>query len=204
VVDDEGVVLDLDQMLLLFVRLVAEHHPGARIALPVSTTAHAARIAEAHGADVVWTPTGDAGLQEVAAQGDITFAGSPDGAYIWPDFLPASDASATLAKLLDLLARSAVPLSAYVRELPDVHIARESVPTPWERKGAVMRELVERMPPDSVLLVDGVKIERDDGWVLILPDPEEALTRVLAEASSASRAERTAQEFARRIRQSIR
>ena len=140
----------------------------------------------------------------VAAQGDVSFAASPDGSYIWPDFLPASDASVTLAKLLDLLARSDRPLSALVRDLPAVHIARESVPTPWERKGAVMRELVERVPPDSVELVDGVKIRRDDGWVLVLPDPEEAVTHVLAEAGTDAEARQVAQEYARRIRQSVR
>ncbi|MBM3660503.1 MAG: mannose-1-phosphate guanyltransferase [Actinobacteria bacterium] len=204
IVDDEGAVLGPDQTLLLLVHLVTLHHAGARIALPVSTTAHAARIARDHGAEVVWTPTGEAGLQEVAAQGDITFAASADGAYIWPDFLPASDASATLAKLLDLLAGSDRPLSALVRDLPAVHIARESVPTPWERKGAVMRELVERVPPDSLELVDGVKIRRDDGWVLVLPDPEDAVTHVLAEAGSAAAARQVAQEYARRIRQSVR
>ena len=170
----------------------------------MSTTAHAARLAAEHGAEIVWTPTDDAGLQEVAARGGITFAGSADGAYIWPDFLPASDASATLAKLLDLLAHTARRLSEIVRELPAVHIARESVPTPWERKGAVMRELVERVPPDSLELIDGVKIRREDGWVLVLPDPEEAVTHVLAEAASANEARQVAQEYARRIRQSVR
>ena len=204
IVDDEGTVLDRDQALLLLVRLVAGDTPGARIALPVSTTAHAARIATDHGAEVVWTPTGDAGLQEVAAQGAVTFAASADGDYIWPDFLPAADASATLAKLLGLLARADRPLSAYVRELPTVHIARESVPTPWERKGAVMRELVERVPPEGLVLIDGVKIQRDDGWVLVLPDPEEAVTHVLAEAGSEAEARQVAQEYARRIRQSVR
>jgi len=204
IVDDEGTVLDRNQALMLLVLLVAERHPGARIALPVSTTAHAARLATEHGAEVVWTPTDDAGLQEVAAQGGITFAGSAEGTYIWPDFLPASDASATLAKLLDLLAHSPRRLSEIVRDLPAVHIARESVPTPWERKGAVMRELVERVPPDSVELIDGVKIRRDDGWVLVLPDPEEAVTHVLAEAASGNEARQVAQEYARRIRQSVR
>ena len=204
IVDDEGTVLDPNQALMVLVRLVAEHRPGARIALPVSTTRHAARLATERGAEVVWTPTGEAGLQEAAAQGGVTFAGSADGTYIWPDFLPATDAMATLANLLDLLAHSRCRLSEIVRDLPPVHIARESVPTPWERKGAVMRELVERVPPDGVVLIDGVKIRRDDGWVLVLPDPEEAVTHVLAEADSMNEARQVAQEYARRIRQSVR
>jgi len=204
IVDDQGTVLDANETLLLFVALVSQHHPGARIALPVSTTAHAARIATEHGAEVVWTPTAISGLQEVAASGNVTFAASPDGAIIWPDFLPASDASATLAKLLDLLARTDRPISTLVRDLPTVHLARESVPTPWERKGAVMRELVERVPPDTLVLIDGVKIQRDDGWVLVLPDPEDAITHVIAEAGSINEARQVAQEFARRIRQTVR
>ena len=67
-----------------------------------------------------------------------------------------------------------------------------------------MRELVERVPPDSLELVDGVKIRRDDGWVLVLPDPEEAVTHVLAEAGSDDDARQVAQEYARRIRQMLR
>jgi mannose-1-phosphate guanylyltransferase/phosphomannomutase len=204
IVDNEGTVLDPDHALLLLVELVAEHHPGARIAMPVSTTAHAARLAEERGCEVVWTPTGDAGLQEVAAHGDVLFAASGDGAYIWPDFLPASDASATLGKLLDLLSRTPRRLSEITRELPVVHMARESVPTPWERKGAVMRELVERVSPDALVLIDGVKIQLDNGWVLVLPDPEAAVTHVLAEADSSGEARQIAQEYARRIRQSVR
>jgi mannose-1-phosphate guanylyltransferase/phosphomannomutase len=204
IVDDEGTVLDFDQALMVLVQLVAARHPGARIALPVSTTSHAARLAAERGAEVVWTPTGDAGLQEVAARGDITFAGSADGEYIWPGFLPATDAMATLANLLDLLAHQGGRLSALVRDLPAVHMAHESVPTPWERKGAVMRELVERLPPDGLTLVDGVKIRRDDGWVLVRPDPDDAVTHVLAEATSTAEARRVVEEYARRIRQGMR
>ena len=91
-----------------------------------------------------------------------------------------------------------------MRDLPDVHIAHETVPTPWERKGAVMRELVERVPPDSVVLIDGVKIYRDEGWVLVLPDPEDPATHVWAEARSEAAARQVAQEYARRIRQTVR
>jgi mannose-1-phosphate guanylyltransferase/phosphomannomutase len=54
------------------------------------------------------------------------------------------------------------------------------------------------------VLLDGVKIPREGGWVLVLPDPEEATTHVWAEAASAAAARQVAQEYARRIRQSVR
>ena len=89
--------------------------------------------------------------------------------FIWPDFLPAYDATATLVKLLDLLAVTGHKLSEIVATLPVVHIAHETVPTPWERKGAIMREMVERAKGRDVVLVDGVKILHPDGWALVLP-----------------------------------
>ena len=41
---------------------------------------------------------------EVASSDRVDFAASQESGFIWPDFLPAYDATATLVKLLDLLA----------------------------------------------------------------------------------------------------
>ena len=54
------------------------------------------------------------------------------------------------------------------------------------------------------MLVDGVKVLHPDGWALVLPDPEEALTHVWAEGESDQNARQLAQEYARRIRQVLR
>jgi mannose-1-phosphate guanylyltransferase/phosphomannomutase len=203
-VDDEGRALSHTQMLLALVRLVSEVQPGACVALPVSVTQEAERIATSQGASVVWTKRSDAHLMEVASEGDVTFAAAPDGGFIWPDFLPAYDATATLARLLDLLAVAARPLSAIVNGLPTAHVVHETVPTPFERKGTVMRELVEQAGQHPVVLVDGVKVVRPDGWALVLPDPEAAVTHVWAEAESDAAASKLAQEYARAIRRALR
>jgi mannose-1-phosphate guanylyltransferase/phosphomannomutase len=49
-----------------------------------------------------------------------------------------------------------------------------------------------------------VKVPEDEGWALILPDPEEPVTHVWAEGPSDARATATAQQFAVRIRQLLR
>ncbi|MGH9185685.1 MAG: hypothetical protein ACRD0U_07725, partial [Acidimicrobiales bacterium] len=95
-------------------------------------------------------------------------------------------------------------LSAVVHGLPRVHIAHEQVVTPWEQKGAVMRGLLEMSKERELELLDGVKVRHDDGWALALPDPEEPITHVWAEASTDPDARRLAQEYARRIRQMLR
>ena len=106
-------------------------------------------------------------------------------------------------KVLDLLAQRDVRLSEVVAELPRPHLVHETVVTPWEQKGTVMRTLVEQSKDREVVLVDGVKVLHDDGWALALPDPEEPVTHVWAEADSDAAARRLAEEYARRIRQMI-
>ncbi len=204
IVDDTGHPLSNTEALLALLKLVVAVDPKARVALPVSTTREAARLVEAAGGEVVWTKHADAHLMEAASGRGIRFAGSSRGGFIWPAFLPAFDAMATLGHLLDLLAETDRRLSAVVAELPPVHVVHETVPTPWERKGAVMRELVEHPPPGDVVLVDGVKLVGKDGWTLLLPDPEEPLTHVWAEADSDEAARRLAHERTAAVEQALR
>jgi mannose-1-phosphate guanylyltransferase/phosphomannomutase len=190
IIDDQGVPLSSEQALLVLVKLVCEHGEGSRLALPVSVSREAERLAQEHGASIVWTKLSAAHLMEVAGSGAVQFAASQEGGFIWPSFLPAYDAAATLVHLLDLLAQSAVSLSTLVADLPDAYIAHDLVPTPWERKGAVMRGVMERAKGKSTVLVDGVKIIYPDGWALVLPDPELAVTHVWAEGTSDAEARR--------------
>jgi mannose-1-phosphate guanylyltransferase/phosphomannomutase len=203
-VDDQGHGLSHTEAMLAIVRLVAGSHDQARIALPVSVTSQAETIATSFGGEIIWTKRTDAHLMEVASEEKITFAASPVGGYIWPDFLPAYDAMATLARVLDLLAAVDQPLSSIVKALPRVHMAHEVVPTPWERKGTVMRALMERSAGHDLVLVDGVKVLHDGSWALVLPDPERPATHVWAEAGSDQEARALAQEYTRAIRQALR
>ncbi len=203
-VDDEGRVLTNDEGLLLLLDLVTAAHPGARVALPVAAPTAAERICAAAGADVVWTKLSAAHLMEVADSGGFDFAASQMGGYIFPRFLPAFDAVATLVHLLALLARDGSRLSKLTSRLPRIHIAHEEVVTPWEQKGMVMRTLVERAKDRPTVLVDGIKLLEPDGWALVLPDPEDPTTHVWAEAPSEAEARARAQEHAVRIRQMLR
>ncbi len=202
VVDDTGHVLEREELLLALASLVAEAVPDARIAVPVNVTSavDALLVPDA----VVRTKLWGTHLMETASARGVMFAGTSDGGCIWPDFLPAYDAAATLVKVLDLLAAVDRPLSAVVRALPETHVVHDTVVTPWERKGTVMRETVERVGSKKLDLTDGVKVSDERGWVLVLPDPDEALTHVWAEGATDTESRRLAEEYAQRIREMLR
>jgi mannose-1-phosphate guanylyltransferase/phosphomannomutase len=55
-----------------------------------------------------------------------------------------------------------------------------------------------------VELVDGVKVNHERGWVLLLPDPEEPVTHIWAEGDTPADAKQLTQEYGRRLRQMVR
>jgi mannose-1-phosphate guanylyltransferase/phosphomannomutase len=203
-IDDEGHVLDDTTALLAILTLVCDYLVGDKVALPVAVTRQAEAIAAARGVAVHYTKLSTPAIMDAATEPGVGFAASLDGGYILPGFLPAFDAAATFVKVLELLARHHNRLSSVVAGLPRVHLAHDTVTTPWEAKGAVMRSLVEQTKDHELDLIDGVKVHHDGAWVLAVPDPEQPITHVWAEADSDAEARRLVQEYARRVRQMVR
>jgi mannose-1-phosphate guanylyltransferase/phosphomannomutase len=204
IIDDEGTVLSDDQALILLLRLVIETQSTPRVALPVAAPLAAEAMCKAAGVPLTFTKLSSAHLMEVAASGNVTFAASQSGGFLFPVFLPAYDAAATLAELLSMLITIGEPLSKLVHDIAPVHIAHDVVVTPSEQKGLVMRTLMEQLGNRPVVLVDGVKVYEQEGWALVLPDPEDPVTHIWAEGPSASGALALAEQYASRLRQLLR
>ena len=103
---------------------------------------------------------------------------------MFPEFLPAYDAVASLCKLLELLAPIERPLSELVAELPVSRVVHRQLPCPWTLKGLVMRMLTERLKGREVDLTDGIKVFDERGWAQLLPDPDEPLLHIYAEGAT--------------------
>ena len=207
VIDDTGRVLDDSQVLYVLLALTASNNPDdgpLRVAVPVTTSSRIASYAAENGIELVWTKLATPALMEAANREAVTFAAGGDGGFIWPAFVPAYDAPATFVNLLSLLAKRGVRLSKLVDDAPRVHLSREVVPTPWDQKGMVMRNLLDLAKDADTVLVDGVKVIDETGWVLLLPDPEQPTTHVIAEGSDDADAKAKSGDWARRIRNLLR
>ncbi|MGC1513321.1 MAG: sugar phosphate nucleotidyltransferase [Acidimicrobiales bacterium] len=202
-IDDEGRILTDTEAMLAFIHLIGLRSPtSGRIALPVVATAAAERLARSHGLEVVWAKLSTASLMEVVSGEDMVFGAGVDGGFIFPSVLPAFDATVAFISMLELLAANEIKLSQVAGELEPVHLAHETVATPWHAKGVVMRSLVEQADHE-LILVDGVKELREEGWVLTVPDPEAPTTHVWAEARTDEEARDLARRQGRRILQIV-
>ncbi len=181
VVDEQSREIPVEQTLLLFLRLLGEAGRTGKVAVPVTVTSRAEEIAAESGLEVVRTPAAPAELTKAATEDGLVFAGAVGGVYVFPQFLPAYDAVASLCQLLQLLAPVERPLSELVAELPPSNVVHRQLACPWALKGLVMRVLTERLKGRELDLTDGIKVLDERGWAEVLPDPDEPLVHIYAE-----------------------
>ncbi|MBS1847066.1 MAG: mannose-1-phosphate guanyltransferase, partial [Actinobacteria bacterium] len=198
-VDGTGHVLSGTEALLTMVRLVAGHVDGTTIAVPVCATNRAVALAGEGGMQILWSQISPGALMEASLVDGVGLVADTEGGFIIPGFLPAFDAAAALVKLLELLASAGTSLADVVANLPASHVVHTTVATPWDRKGLVMRSLVEQFQVGDPDLIDGVKVRHGSGWALAIPDMSEPITHIWAEADDDTAATRLAEEFAHRI-----
>ncbi len=196
-VNENGELISDDRGLLVMLDLVAAERRGGRVALPVTTTRVAEQVCRFHGVQVDWTSTSQDVLTKAATAEDSIFAGDGRGGFIVPEFNATVDGIAAFTRLLGLVARTRLTLSQIDHRIPEAHLLRRSVPTPWAAKGSVMRHVVEAADKRTVDTTDGVRVIEDDAsWILVLPDPSEAVTHLWAEAADRDAAQALLAEWA--------
>lgn len=195
-VDEQGRVIEGDDLLSLYAVMVARTRHRARIAVPVTAPAGIEELVGLHGGTVLRTKTDVRSLMSLATvAGDkrspqADFAGDDAGGFVFSEFMPAFDSMFSFAKLLEMLARTGLGIGELARELPAAHVLHAEVRCPWEMKGRIMRELTkEAEDAESVDLIDGIKVRQDGGWSLVLPDASEPYFHVYAESETPEKAE---------------
>ncbi len=184
-VDDRGEFVLPDVMLACVLSLMRPR----KAVLPINLSRRYEELVEEAGGTLEGSRTGLNNVAIKAAETRADVAGLADGRYVFPSFLPASDSFMTLARALGLFREE--PLSGVRARFGEVfgNVRKKRLDCPWASKGRVMRGLAEKSGGDpDAILTDGVKLNLDYGWVLMLPDPDNPIFYVYAETESSAAA----------------
>lgn len=168
----------------LMLRRVEEQREAPRLMLPVDIAEEYADMLRARGAQVKRVSSDPAQWLRACCQ-----AGCYDPALFEPE--------AAIVKLMQLDAAGA--LEPLFEALPAVQNSSEQVRCSWQEMGKVLRSLVESENLKDVELLDGVRVRRDDGWVLIRPEGT-AACRVVAQSMRAEYAQSLCDVYANKVR----
>ncbi len=201
VINEQGKFVEEDRLLSLVTKLFALSEPESKwIAVPFSASGEIDLIAAEHGIEVHRTKATHQALMNAAYEGKYQFVGGTKGGFIFPKFLFASDAMFSVAKILEMTARTGLKLSEIDKMVPRLRMIKKNLDCPWSEKGAIMRKLIDFTKNEKREMIDGIKVHYDDGtWVHLLPDKERALFHINAESSKEETAKSMVDRFESKI-----
>lgn len=103
--------------------------------------------------------------------------------------------------IVDFLIRNYLRLEDLVEEMPDIYFIKEKIPCDWQDKGRIIRQLVEEHQHHNIELFEGIKINDERGWALILPDSEKPLFNLYTEGFSEEYAQELSLFYREKVKQ---
>ena len=199
IVDETGTLLAHDDAFAVLAQLTLTDKPGMVLG-PASSSLAFSMIADEYASRFVPTKLTPGAVLRAAQHADAVLASDGGGGFCWPDFAISFDAIFTVARVLEMLAKTGTSLGALRARIPDVTHRAAVEFCPWEVKGRVMRTMMERHLRDRVDLTDGVKVFVDDGWVLVAPDADRPEYHVIASTTDPAHASRLVEEYSALVR----
>ena len=191
-IDEKGNFVLGDKTFTLVEKQMLKENNGGTIVTTVATSQAIYDIADEYNGNVIATAVGDLLVARKLKDEDGLFGGEENGGLIFPDFVYGRDAVMTVAKILETIAKEGKPLSELVGELPVYYASKMKIECPDDEKEFVMKSIAEEIQNTTDFeldLTDGVKILKEDGWVIIRPSGTEPIFRCFAESDSQEKAD---------------
>jgi phosphoglucosamine mutase len=177
-IDEKGNFVSGDELLAIFGRFECEDKEGS-VVVPVDTSMMIDDYLE--GSEIIRTRVGDVYVAEGIKKYGAIYGGEPSGSWIFPKISYCPDGIYAAAKLVEIVGEK--KLSELRAELPVYDTKRGALACPNEKKAEFMKKVKAKLEPlGKVLDIDGIRVELEDGWVLVRPSGTEAKVRITAEA----------------------
>jgi len=170
VIDERGHRHEADLILALLARDLLTRHPGAKIVFDVKSSQVLVDDIRAHGGEPVMWKTGHSHLKRKMREDGILLGGEVSGHMFFAEnWYGVDDGILASCKFLELISRSAAPVSSHFGTLPHLHTTPElKAPCPDDRKFEVVRELIREFKSrHETIDIDGARILFPDGWGLV-------------------------------------
>ena len=168
------------------------------VATTVATSRCVEEACSPFGAKTVYTKVGAPYLSEKMVElGSSAVSGGEEvGGIIWPSFSLAKDGIYAAAKIAEMVCDK--KLSELVKELPVYYNSKVVLQVAPEKKKAGLEAAKKHADgmKGKLLLIDGVRVDFEDGWAIVRASGTENAMRIFAEGKTQKRAEGLMKEMA--------
>ena len=183
-----------DQSLAILGRSAVKKNGGGTVVTTVATSCVVEEAVKSVGGTVEYTAVGSPIVARRMISNGALFGGEENGGLIFADHQYCRDGAMSIAKMLEAVVRAG-SLDEQVDSLPRFFTIKAAVACPDGLKKATIDEIARRHAGERINLTDGLRIDYDDGWVLMRPSGTEPKFRVYSESKDRAVAEERSRRF---------
>ncbi|AEC52372.1 phospho-sugar mutase [Pyrococcus sp. NA2] len=188
-IDENGRFIQGDKTFALVADAVLKEKGGGLLVTTVATSNLLDDIARRNNARIMRTKVGDLVVARALLEHSGTIGGEENGGVIFPDHVLGRDGAMTIAKVVEIFAKSGKKFSELIDELPKYYQIKTKREVEGDRYAIVNRVAeIARKKGYKVDTTDGAKIIFEDGWVLVRASGTEPIIRIFSEGKSEEKA----------------
>ncbi len=193
-IDEKGKIIEKERYTALAVLILLKIGRSKKIVIPHTSPKMIENMAKKYNVEVVKTKISPSSIMnEMLKEGD-------NKEEILLQYILHFDAVLAAGKIIDFLIENNIKLSELIEELPEFYFIKNEIKCDWKDKGRIIKDIIVSYKDENIELFEGVKINKDKGWALILPDSERAVFNVYAEGFSQEYADELSTFFSKKVK----
>ena len=181
--DETGNPISKEDFTLLASYISLKSGICKNIIIPNTATINVDIFAKDHGGSVLRTKSS---VSDTINQ--LLDCTAPDEEHMF-QFQLYFDFVASIGRIISFLVNSKLSISTIMKELPELHMKKVELPCDFKDRGRVVGELINQNKDRAIELLEGIKINTNGGWALVLPDSSKPTFSIFSEGFTEEYAE---------------
>ena len=177
---------------------------GGNAVSNLSSTRALSDITYKYGGEYFASAVGEVNVVEKMKETSAIIGGEGNGGIIYPKLHYGRDALVGIALFLTYLSEKDLSVSELRSSYPNYFISKNKIQlTDSTDMQFIISELANKYSKEKINLIDGLKIDFDEGWVHLRKSNTEPIVRIYSESISKQKADKLASVFVEEIKSLI-
>lgn len=199
IIDEGGSYLGEEYTLALCLDYSLQTRKGT-VVINCATSRMCEDVAKRHGCQILRSAVGEANVCDLMISKQAVFGGEGNGGPIDPKVGNVRDSFVGMSVLLAAMASTGKSVSQLAATIPTYAIVKTKVDMSTARLSDAMTAIAAKYPEAESNMLDGLRLQWPDAWLLVRGSNTEPIVRAIAEAPTRVRAETLCEEAGKILR----
>ncbi|MDR2972346.1 MAG: phosphoglucosamine mutase [Bacteroidales bacterium] len=189
IVMENGEMFGEEYTLVAIADYVLQHKKGNTVS-NLSSTRALCDVSKKHGVAYSASAVGEVNVVEKMKETNAIIGGEGNGGIIFPELHYGRDALVGIALFLTFMAKTKKKCSEIKKMYPNYYISKNRIEiTKTTNVQEILQKVTKKFANNNPIIIDGVKIDFEQGWVHLRPSNTEPIIRIYAEAKNETETE---------------